>query len=68
MSLYYAFYANAKYRLPVYFKGLNLLLIMFTIYGVILLISGEHIVFRPSYKGTSNIEYLKSIYKSLLPV
>lgn len=68
MSLYYAFYANAKYKLPVYFKGLNLLLVMFTIYGVLLLFSGERIVFRISYEVASNTEYLKSIYKSLLPI
>lgn len=68
MSLYYVFYAHAKYRLPVCFKGLNLLLVMFTIYGLLLLISGERIMIRSSYIVTSNTEYLKSIYKSLLPI
>lgn len=28
-------YANVYYKLPVYYKALNVLLIMFTIYGIL---------------------------------
>lgn len=68
MSLYYAFYANMKYKLPLYFKALNVLLVMFTIYGVLLLLSGEHLVVKATYYETANTDFLKTIYKSLLPV
>lgn len=68
MSLYYAAYANLKYKLPVYFKGLNMLLIMFTIYGFLLLIKGEELMVRSVFLKIANTEFLKSIYKSLLPV
>lgn len=67
ISIYYAFVANSKYRLPVYFKGLNVLLIMFTIYGIILMIDP-----RPLYAhgvvAIDKFSYLKSIYLSLLPI
>lgn len=68
MSLYYAVYANFKYKLPVYFKVLNVLLIMFTIYGVLLLISGEQLIVKSTYWEIAKTEFLKRIYKSLLPV
>lgn len=55
--------------LPVYFKGLNVLLLMFTIYGSI------HIIMHPGeihYKESdlvlSSYEYLKTIWLSLLPI
>ena len=68
MSLYYAFYANLKYNLPVYFKALNVLLVMFTVYGLLLVISGERFMVQIAFREASNIGYLKSIYKSLLPI
>jgi len=68
MSLYYAFYANFKYKLPVYFKALNVLLVLFTIYGMLLVISGEKLMVRVTFYEIAKTEYLKSIYKSLLPV
>ena len=68
MSLYYAFYANLKYQLPVYFKALDVLLIMFTIYGMLLVMSGEKLMLQKAFREVSNTEYLKTIYNSLLPV
>ena len=68
ISLYYAFYANSKYKLPLYFKALNVLLIMFTIYGVILLTGSGSLSIQGSYMELPKTEYLKTIYKSLLPV
>ena len=68
ISLYYWVYANSKYVLPVYLKALNVLLVMFTIYGGLLIISGEHMRIETLGVETSTTEYLKSIYKSLLPV
>lgn len=67
-SFLYALHANIHYKLPLYFKGLNILLILFTLYGI------WHI-------GVSNIDYVRSrdgevashmyllsIYISLLPI
>jgi hypothetical protein len=68
MSLYYAVYANLTYKLPVYFKALNVLLVLFTVYGMLLLMSGERLIIQMSLRETSNTDYLKNIYKSLLPV
>lgn len=54
---------------PKYFKGLNLLILMFTIYGF------AHIMLNPStiyYAGAGismqSYNYIKSIYLSLLPI
>lgn len=64
ISLFYAIYANMHYKLPDYVKALNVLLIMFSIYGVL------HIMFDQSI-GWHNIPtyyYLKNIYLSFLPI
>lgn len=68
ISIYYAIFANQHYQLPVYFKALNVLLIMFTIYGVILIVSGERLMVMKTYYEVSNTGFLKNIFKSLLPI
>lgn len=68
LSLYYAIYANVHYRLPLYFKALNVLMVMFTIYGTLLLLGGERLMIKVSYEEVSNRSYLLDIYKSLLPI
>lgn len=67
ISAYYVFYANVKYKLPRFFTYLNLLLIMFTIYGLYYIIFGE------AYYSSGDLyvkksSYLVSIYSSLLPI
>lgn len=66
VSLYYTFVVNARYDLPIYFKGLNAILAMFSIYGVYLMLGGydarEYTINVPSFN------YLKNIYLSLLPI
>lgn len=68
ISAYYVMYANYKYKLVGYFKVLNVLLLMFTIYGVALLLSGEKFI-SPAF-GTvmNNASYTTQIYCSLLPI
>lgn len=68
ISFYYAVYANIHYRLPAFFKALNVLLIMFTIYGFLLIIKGEQLMIQVSYQAVSNNSYLLNIYRSLLPI
>lgn len=67
-SLYYWGYANVYYKLPSVLKALNVLLIMFTIYGSIFIISGEKIVVEATETSATGVGYLKSIYMSLLPI
>ena len=66
VSLYYMFIANIRYRVPVYFYGLNILLGMFLIYGIYLMVGGynpaEYALPVPSFN------YLKNILISLMPI
>ena len=64
-SLYYYFIANTRYKLPIYFSGLNLLIVLFSIYGLHLIITydaSEYALKLPSYT------FLKNIWISLLPI
>lgn len=66
ISLYYFFVANIYYKLPIYFKGLNTLLAMFSVYGIFLIIGGYDAF--DYHKQVPSFNYLKNIYISLLPV
>lgn len=67
ISAFYVIHANVKYKLPKYFTYLNLLLVMFTIYGLWYIINGEaYLVGGARYVKKSS--YLVSIYSSLLPI
>ena len=68
VSLYHFVYALFHYKIPEYMKGLALLVIMFTVYGVVLVISGQTIRFTRSGAVVKNYNYLKNIYISLLPI
>lgn len=67
MSLYNVYYLNRNYKVPKYFKALNTLLVMFTVYGILLIISGKRIATMGD-NHIANYEYLKAIYISLLPI
>ena len=56
-----------SYKLPSYLKGLAILLLMFTFYGIILLFSSDSLL-KSSGETVSKISYLKGVYSSLLPV
>lgn len=66
VSLYYCYVANSRYNLPSYFIGLNLLLALFSVYGVYLMIGGYNSAEYALQVGS--FEYLKGIFKSLLPI
>ena len=68
ISFYHFIYALFHYKMPVYMKCLAVLIIMFTIYGLILIISGKTITFMRSGSIVRNFSYLKKIYNSLLPI
>jgi len=67
ISFFYTIYALYKYKMPSYMKGLTLLVAMFTVYGVGLMLSGRVIITSWGVT-TSNYNYLKNIYVSLLPI
>lgn len=69
ITVYYVFRAYRDYKLPRYFHGLTALLILFTIYGIALILSGElHFIEDANNKFVGNEVYLISVYKSLLPI
>ncbi len=68
ISAYHFVYAPSNYKMPKYMKGLTVLVIMFTIYGVILILSGKTIRFMGSRAVVNKVSYLKLILISLLPV
>ena len=54
---------------PPYIKGLNLLVLMFTIYGfALILMSPSTIYYRMSGLSMASYNYIKSIYLSILPI
>lgn len=54
---------------PVYFKGFNMLMLLFTVYGFALIISSPSTLYYPlSGKAMPSYNYVKSIYLSLLPI
>ena len=54
---------------PIYFRGLNMLIFLFTIYGFILVLMGPSTLYYPiSGKSMPSYNYIKSIYLSMLPI
>lgn len=54
---------------PIYFKGLNILILLFTIYGFILVFMSPSTIYYPlSGISMKSYSYIKSIYLSLLPI
>ena len=55
--------------LPSYLRALSVFLLMTTLYGLMLILSGQELyITEDVYIKTSNFDYLKNIYSSLLPV
>lgn len=69
VSIGYAIYANIMYKLPAYLKGLNALLVMFTLYGFAALIMyGNEIVPLTGGVPVEAKNYLQTIAISLLSI
>lgn len=67
VSIYYAIMVNFKVNHnPIYVKALNLLLLMFTFYGILYCLDGPH--YMLGVREDKPYNYLKSIYNSLLPI
>jgi len=68
ISVYYAIKVIEIPDKPVYFKGLTCLLIMFSIYGILLIVLNG-VTFHYGIANTKpSYNYIKSIYLSLLPI
>lgn len=65
-SAYYLLLLNSTYKLPVFFKGLNLLVVMFSIYGLIRIVQGP--LHLPGGGVIAGFYSLKKVYISLLPI
>ena len=66
IPIYYFFEVNSKRRTGKYVKALNILFIMFSVYGILLIIGGENVT---SFKmeNVNRSTYLLKICSSLLP-
>lgn len=67
-SIYCFLYVNINYNVNSYLKALNLLILMFTVYGVIRIFRGESIIMGHNLSAVIPFYYLKNIYISLLPI
>lgn len=63
VSMFVTLKVISTFRQPLFLKGLNLLLLMFTVYGAIYIMVGQKVA-----PGHPVYEYLKNIYVSFLPV
>lgn len=69
VSIWYFIKTIQQNNLPVYFKGLNTLLLLLTLYGVFHIILNPGTVhYRASGLTMESYEYLKAIWLSLLPI
>lgn len=62
VSFYYCFIANTRYELPNFFIGLNLLIVLFFVYGLFLILGADLDAKIPKHN------YLVDVLKSLLPI
>lgn len=70
-SILHCFLVNFKKRskLPNFIKAVNVFLIMATVYGTILILSGQELfITEGEYKRVPNFYYLKEVLVSLLPI
>lgn len=67
IALFYVFDVNREYKLPIYFKGLNWLLLLFTLYTIALYaVYGSYVTVNGEFFESSN--YIKAIWLSLIPI
>ena len=65
MGLYYTVKTILLSGKPVYFNGLNLLFLMFIVYGTILLFSNHHYKILFTGADVTNFTFLKNIFLSI---
>lgn len=65
-SAYHMFYDISHYKLPVYFKGLNVIVLMYAIYGLIRIMGGRYGL--PTGGSIDGFYSFKKVCISLLPI
>lgn len=69
LNLFYFFKVNQLKNLPSFFKVLNILLLLFTIHGILLILSDRTLLVKEnSVLLTNKTAYLLAILRSLLPI
>ncbi len=66
VSIYYTIYAIVNFKLPLCLRALSIFLIVFTIYGVFMLLDGKHYYVGSNLVSKTN--YFVNLYLSLLPI
>ena len=59
---------TSKSKLPIYMKGLNALVCLFSVYGFLFILLDNHYVVRYTGLEVNRFSYLMNIYSSLLPI
>lgn len=67
VSLYYFVKANASYKLPKVLKVLSIIVVVFSIYGLIRILINESILVVEGNYMIKSWDYLKNIWMSFLP-
>lgn len=69
ISGYYFVKVNFQYKLPTFLKVLNVFIVVMTAYGVALMLDTRPLYFDFEFtQSVTKLEFLKSLYISLLPV
>lgn len=68
ISIYYFVKVHAQFDVPIFFRATDILLLVSTIYGIIMMMDGQQYFIRESYEYYPKLEFLKNIYLSLLPI
>ena len=68
MSIYYAVVVNKTRKRPLFIKALNALIVMFTIYGLVYMASGNVYFLHFSSEPWAQYKYLQNVYMSMLPI
>lgn len=67
LSVYYFVISAKKIARPVYLKALNILVILFSVYGIISILTGN-VATTAGGTERSGVDFLKQYYSSILPI
>ena len=68
-SIFLTLKVNVDYKLPIFFKALNIFVITLSFYGIILIMGNESLYMDNILSSrVSKLDFLKTLYMSLLPI
>lgn len=68
ISIYYFVIANIKHKMPSVLKVLSFIVCVFSIYGLVYMLSGKTYIIQENATNASAYKYIKNIYISILPI